>query len=219
MFKRADQNKNNYLETSEIPFMGQGLDSRDFEAMDRDHNGMVFEDEWIVYLRAAGRAGGRAAVADDFGGVGRPAHAVRRQPRRPAQRAELATALAAVAAWAAMITASSRRMKFPGRSWYISHRPDAVRFPPSPRYSRMKASSKPQPASDAPVWFQKMDRNQDGEVRCASFSGPFPSSATSNQRRRPARCSRGAGSPKVAARGTGSRNAAERTLEMTLDLG
>ena len=37
----------------------------------------------------------------------------------------------------------------------------------------MKASSKPQPASDAPIWFQKMDRNQDGEVSLREFLGPL----------------------------------------------
>ena len=40
-----------------------------------------------------------------------------------------------------------------------------------PRYARM-ADSK-QRASEGPVWFQKMDRNHDGEVSLREFLGPL----------------------------------------------
>ena len=65
LFKRADQNQNGYLEKSEIPYLGQGLGSVDFEAMDRDHNGMVFEDEWLAYLRLRDTFVGRPSFVDN----------------------------------------------------------------------------------------------------------------------------------------------------------
>ena len=99
MFKRADQNKNNYLETSEIPFLGQGLDSRDFEAMDRDHNGMVFEDEWIAYMRLRDAlAEGRLSLTISVESVD-PLTQFDANHDGRLNRAEFTAALAAVAAW------------------------------------------------------------------------------------------------------------------------
>ena len=46
----ADRNANGYLEPDEIGFAGQGLGTTEFAAMDRDHNGMVFEDEFLDFM-------------------------------------------------------------------------------------------------------------------------------------------------------------------------
>ncbi len=174
MFKRADQNKNNYLETSEIPFLGQGLDSRDFEAMDRDHNGMVFEDEWIAYLRLRDAlAEGRLSLTISVESVDPLTQFDANRDGR-LNRAEFAAALAAVAAWDrnhdGFVTPDEIPRTLLGTFHIGPTRSVSLR---GPRYSRMKASSKPQPASDAPVWFQRMDRNQDGEVSLREFLGPI----------------------------------------------
>ncbi len=174
MFKRADQNKNNYLETSEIPFMGQGLDSRDFEAMDRDHNGMVFEDEWIAYLRLRDAlAEGRLSLTISVESVD-PLTRFDANHDGRLNRAEFTAALAAVAAWDrnhdGFVTPDEIPRTLLGTFHIGPTRSVSLR---GPRYSRMKASSKPQPASDAPIWFQKMDRNQDGEVSLREFLGPL----------------------------------------------
>jgi Ca2+-binding EF-hand superfamily protein len=174
MFKRADQNKNNYLETSEIPFMGQGLESRDFEAMDRDHNGMVFEDEWIAYLRLRDAlAEGRLSLTISVESVD-PLTQFDANHDGRLNRAEFTAALAAVAAWDrnhdGFVTPDEIPRTLLG-TFHIG--PTRSVSPRGPRYSRMKASSKPQPTSDAPVWFQKMDRNQDGEVSLREFLGPL----------------------------------------------
>jgi Ca2+-binding EF-hand superfamily protein len=174
MFKRADQNKNNYLEASEIPFLGQGLESQDFEAMDRDHNGMVFEDEWIAYLRLRDAlAEGRLSLTISVESVD-PLTQFDANHDGRLNRAEVTAALAAVAAWDrnhdGFVTPDEIPRTLLGTFHIGPTRSVSLR---GPRYSRMKASSKPQPASEAPVWFQKMDRNQDGEVSLREFLGPI----------------------------------------------
>ncbi len=175
MFKRADQNKNGYLETSEVPFMGQGLEARDFEAMDRDHNGMVFEDEWIAYLRLRDAlAEGRISLTITVESVD-PLTQFDANHDGRLNRAEFTAALAAVAAWDrnhdGFVTPDEIPRTLVG-TFHVG--PKRAVAPRGPRYSRMKASAKSPPAaSEAPVWFQKMDRNQDGEVSLREFLGPI----------------------------------------------
>jgi Ca2+-binding EF-hand superfamily protein len=172
LFKRADQNNNNYLEASEIPYLGPGLGALDFEAMDRDHNGMVFEDEYIAYLRL------RDALADSRLALTMAVESIDPIAQFDANhdgrlnRAEFGRVLSAIAAWDVnhdgFVTPEEIPRTLIGTFHIGPQRGGSMR---RARYARM-ADSK-QPPSAGPVWFQKMDRNHDGEVSLREFLGPL----------------------------------------------
>jgi Ca2+-binding EF-hand superfamily protein len=175
LFKRADQNQNGYLEKSEIPSLGQGLGSVDFDAMDRDHNGMVLEDEWLAYLRLRDTfADGRLSLtmASEF--IDPIAEFDTNHDGR-LNRAEFGRVLAAIAAWDrnhdGFVTPDEVPKTLVGTFHIGPLRAVSAR---NPRYSRRKSPQSPQPApSEGPVWFQKMDRDHDGEVSLREFLGPI----------------------------------------------
>jgi Ca2+-binding EF-hand superfamily protein len=174
LFKRADQNQNGYLEKSEIPYLGQGLGSVDFEAMDRDHNGMVFEDEWLAYLRLRDTfSDGRLSLtmASEF--IDPIAEFDTNHDGR-LNRAEFGRLLAAIAAWDrnhdGFVTPDEVPKTLVGTFHLGPLRAAVAR---NPRYSRMKSPQPSQPPSEGPVWFQKMDRDHDGEVSLREFLGPL----------------------------------------------
>ncbi|HET6328200.1 MAG TPA: hypothetical protein VFG04_26185 [Planctomycetaceae bacterium] len=172
LFKRADQNNNNYLGTSEIPNLGPGLDSLDFAAMDRDHNGMVFEDEYIAYMRL------RDALSDSRLALSIAVESIDPIGQFDANhdgrlnRSEFGRLLAAIAAWDVnhdgFITPEEIPRTLIGTFQMGDQRGPSMR---RSRYSRM-AEPKPAPA-EGPIWFQKMDRNHDGEVSLREFLGPI----------------------------------------------
>lgn len=172
LFKRADQNNNNYLETSEIPNLGPGLGSLDFAAMDRDHNGMVFEDEYIAYLRLRDAlTESRLALTIDVESID-PLGQFDANHDGRLNRTEFGRLLSTIAAWDVnhdgFVTPQEIPRKLIGTFHIGDQRNGAIR---RSRYVRM-ADSK-QPASEGPVWFQKMDRNHDGEVSLREFLGPI----------------------------------------------
>ncbi|HEV3303609.1 MAG TPA: hypothetical protein VG055_28415 [Planctomycetaceae bacterium] len=174
LFKRADQNQNGYLEKSEIPYLGQGLGSVDFEAMDRDHNGMVFEDEWLAYLRLRDTfADGRlsSTLASEFLD---PIAEFDANHDGRLNRAEFGRLLATIAAWDrnhdGFITPDEVPKTLVG-TFHIG--PQRAAQARNRRYSRMKSPQPAQPPSEGPVWFQKMDRDHDGEVSLREFLGPL----------------------------------------------
>jgi Ca2+-binding EF-hand superfamily protein len=173
MFRRADQNKKGYLEASEIANLGPGLEAVDFKAMDRDHNGMVFEDEWIAYLRLRDvLAEGRLSLTISVESID-PLTQFDANHDGRLNRAELARALAAIATWDhnhdGFVTPDEVPRTLVGTFHVGPQRATASR---RPRYGPMKTQSQP-PPSPGPVWFQKMDRDHDGEVSLREFLGPL----------------------------------------------
>ncbi len=172
LFKRADQNNNKYLETSEIPNLGTGLGSVDFAAMDRDHNGMVFEDEFISYMRL------RDALSDS-----RLALSIAVESIDPIgqfdvnhdgrlNRTEFGRLLAAIAAWDVNHDGFITPEEIPRTLIGTFQMGDQAG--PSMRHSRYGRMAEPKPVpSEGPIWFQKMDRNHDGEVSLREFLGPI----------------------------------------------
>jgi Ca2+-binding EF-hand superfamily protein len=172
LFKRADQNNNNYLEASEIPYLGPGLGSLDFAAMDRDHNGMVFEDEYIAYFRLRDAlADGRLALTINVESIDPIAQFDTNHDGR-LNRAEFTHVLEAIAKWDrnhdGFVTPEEIPRTLIGTFHMGPQRNTSMR---RSRYPRM-ADSKQAP-SEGPVWFQKMDRNHDGEVSLREFLGPL----------------------------------------------
>jgi Ca2+-binding EF-hand superfamily protein len=174
LFKRADQNQNGYLEKSEIPVVGLGLDATDFDAMDRDHNGMVFEDEWLAYLRLRDTfTDGRLSltVASEFLD---PIAQFDANHDGRLNRAEFRRLLSAIAGWDhnhdGFVTPDEVPKTLVGTFHIGPFRTTAAR---NPRSSRMKAAQTSQPVGEGPIWFQKMDRDHDGEVSLREFLGPI----------------------------------------------
>lgn len=175
MFRRADRNKKGYLEASEIANLGPvpGLESVDFKAMDRDHNGMVFEDEWIAYLRLRDAlAEGRLSLTISVESID-PLTQFDANHDGRLNRAELARVLTAIATWDrnhdGFVTPDEVPRTLVGTFHVGPQRSTTAR---RPRYGRMKTQSQP-PPSAGPVWFQKMDRDHDGEVSLREFLGPL----------------------------------------------
>jgi Ca2+-binding EF-hand superfamily protein len=172
-FKRADQNNNGYLEKFEISALGQGLEPVDFEAMDRDHNGMVFEEEWLTYMRLRDAlAEGRLSLSLASESIDPLAEFDANHDGR-LNRSELGRALAVIAAWDRNHDGFVTRDEVPTTLVGTFHsgpaRSASMRRANYPRMAR----SQPSPAAVGPVWFQKMDRNHDGEVSLREFLGPL----------------------------------------------
>jgi Ca2+-binding EF-hand superfamily protein len=172
-FKRADQNNNGYLERFEISTLGQGLEPADFEAMDRDHNGMVFEEEWLTYMRLRDALGeGRLSLSLASESID-PIGEFDANHDGRLNRGELGHALGMIAAWDRNHDGFVTRDEVPTTLVGTFHsgppRPVSMRRPNYPRMAR----SQPSAPAVGPVWFQKMDRNHDGEVSLREFLGPL----------------------------------------------
>jgi Ca2+-binding EF-hand superfamily protein len=171
IFKRADRDNNDYLDASEFTMTNLGLGSDEFKAIDVDHNGMIFEDEWLAFmtlyeivsdnrvtLTVAATATDPIAQFDS-NGDGRLTHG------------EWVRALATIRSWDANhdgeISPDEVPRQFVGTFHLGTLRPTANR----------RAMNKMSPVtarpSSAPAWFQKMDRNRDGEVSFREFLGPL----------------------------------------------
>jgi Ca2+-binding EF-hand superfamily protein len=170
IFKRADGDGNDYLDANEFAATNIGLGPDEFKAIDADHNGMIFEKEWLSFMtlyqivsdnRITLSIGTKATdpfTQFDTNGDGRLTHG------------EWLRAMAAVRKWDANhdgeITPDELPRPLVGTFHLGTMRPASNSAP-------MYESKKPAAATDSPAWFQKMDRNQDGEVSLREFLGPL----------------------------------------------
>ena len=174
LFKRADQNNNNYLEASEIPYLGPGLGSLDFAAMDRDHNGMVFEDEYIDYFRLRDAlADGRLALTINVESIDPIAQFDTNHDGR-LNRAEFNRVLEAIAKWDrnhdGFVTPEEIPRTLIG-TFHMGPQRNSSMLPPAIRsHGRLETSAERKDRSG----FKKWIGITTAKFRCASFSARYP---------------------------------------------
>jgi Ca2+-binding EF-hand superfamily protein len=174
LFKRADRDNNDYLDASEFAGTNLGLGPDEFKAIDRDHNGMIFEEEWVAFmtvyqivadhrvtLTIAGAATDPIAQFDS-NGDGRLTHN------------EWVRALATIRSWDTNHDGEISPDEIPRRfvgTFHLGTLSPAGNQSMAPM--RGMTSPPAAAAGSAPAWFQKMDRNRDGEVSLREFLGPI----------------------------------------------
>ena len=174
VFKRADRDSNDYLDANEFATTNIGLGPEDFKAIDADHNGMIFENEWLAFMavyqiatdnRVTLTLGAKATdpfAQFDANGDGRLTHG------------EWLRAMAAVRAWDINHDGEISPDELPRHFIGTFHLGTLTPAPGAPMMNDMNQTTAPiTPASSAPAWFQKMDRNRDGEVSLREFLGPL----------------------------------------------
>ena len=172
IFKRADGDGNDYLDAKEFAATNIGLGPDDFKAIDADHNGMIFENEWLSFMSlyqivtdnrvtlSIGITATDPFAKFDTNGDGRLTHG------------EWLRAMAAVRKWDANHDGEITPDELPHPLVGTFHLGTMHSAPNSaPMYESKKSAAAPAP--DAPAWFQKMDRNRDGEVSLREFLGPL----------------------------------------------
>jgi Ca2+-binding EF-hand superfamily protein len=167
-FKQADRNNNGYLETDEIRFAGLGPE--DFSAMDRDHNGMVFEPEWMAFMQLrASLIESRVALSLSSTSTD-PVEQFDTNRDGRLSHVEFAHALEAIKAWDVNHDERIAPSEIPHHyygTFRVGSGGDNVNRAVGSRNGQTGIDSK-----GAPVWFQKMDRNRDGQVSLREFLGP-----------------------------------------------
>lgn len=171
-FFRSDTDKNQYLDRNE--FTGLELSGAQFEMVDRDRDDKVVMDEVTEYVNrqaALTRNQARLTVAKD----GKSLFEILdvNIDRRLGPR-EFDTASTQLAEWdrngdgRLALTEIPNKYKLTfsvGRSLVFSQ---AVAAP-----NRPMQAQRPPADTSAPLWFQKMDRNRDGDVSKREFLGPL----------------------------------------------
>jgi Ca2+-binding EF-hand superfamily protein len=170
VFKRADGDGNEYLDANEFAGTNLGLGPDDFKAIDADHNGMIFENEWVSFMtiyqivtdnRITLTVGMRATdpfAQFDANGDGRLTHG------------EWLLAMAAVRKWDANHDGEITPDELPRHLVGTFH---LGTMSPAANSPSMYEPKKPATTDSSPAWFQKMDRNHDGEVSLREFLGPL----------------------------------------------
>jgi len=174
-FKRADRDNNDYLDENEIRFTQAGVTEAEFRAMDRDHNGMVFEGEWIAYMTLRDTlVDNRITLAVTATSTDPITQFDTNNDGRLSHR-EFVQALATIQTWDVDHDQRISPDEIP-RHFYGTFRIGTA----APRNGARGGGammytngSAPVVAKDAPAWFQKMDRNRDGEVSFREFLGPL----------------------------------------------
>jgi Ca2+-binding EF-hand superfamily protein len=175
-FKRADADGNQYLDANEFAMTNMGLGPDDFKAIDADHNGMIFEKEWLAYMtlyqivtdnRITLTIGTKATdpfAQFDTNGDGRLTHG------------EWLRAMEAVRKWDINHDGEITPDELPRRlvgTFHLGIMRAATNSPAMYERKKPAAPADSSPADSSPAWFQKMDRNRDGEVSLREFLGPI----------------------------------------------
>jgi Ca2+-binding EF-hand superfamily protein len=163
---------NGYLVPRELGGTELGLSPQDFGAIDRDHNQMIFENEWLAFMELYDTLAEHrvtltlTAAADD------PVTPFDSNHDGRLSRGELARALATIRSWDVNGDGQISPEEVPQRFEGLFHL-GALGSPAKAEMMPGMRRSEPPPASDAPAWFQRMDRNRDGEVSFREFLGPI----------------------------------------------
>jgi Ca2+-binding EF-hand superfamily protein len=170
MFKRADVDKNKYLDLSEIQRLGIPVSPKDFEAMDVDHNGMVVEVEWTTFMQLRETIGNSKVTIGLTAGGNDLVQAFDVNKDGRLSRAELVLALKTIQTWDVNRDERISEDEIPQRFTATIRigqpsRRRAAAYPPGPKVAT--------PKPGLPTWFQHMDRNQDGQVSFREFLGPL----------------------------------------------
>jgi Ca2+-binding EF-hand superfamily protein len=171
LFKQADRDNSGYLDAGELATTNLGLGPDDFKAIDADHNGMLFEGEWLAFMAmyeivaenrvtlTIGATSNELLTQFDANGDGRLTHG------------EWVRALATIQSWDANHDGEISAEEVPHR--YVGTFHLGTLRPAANGRSMKDSKLSTTPANSAPPWFQKMDRNRDGEVSLREFLGPL----------------------------------------------
>jgi len=171
LFKRADRDNNDYLDVDELASTGLGLGPDEFKAIDRDHNKMIFEDEWLAFMELHDILAAHRITLTVAAPATDPVSLFDSNGDGRLSRGELTRALATIRSWDAnhdgQISPNEIPQRFEG-TFHLGTLRNAVN-----RRTMREMRPRAAPPSTAPAWFQKMDRNRDGEVSLREFLGPL----------------------------------------------
>ncbi|MFN0051802.1 MAG: hypothetical protein ACKV0T_06405, partial [Planctomycetales bacterium] len=170
-FQAADGDNNKYLDKKES--QRYFLFNQTFDAMDADDDGKLFEDEVLAYV-ARREAAAQARTLMNVSDTGRNLFEVLDANRDGRlSRRELLTAPARYQAWDADRDGSLSEEEIPNH-FQISFGPGQPEIPGLPMMSFLSAPPRgfgPPGPLTGPAWFQKMDKNHDGDVTRREFLG------------------------------------------------
>jgi len=171
LFKRADQDNNDYLDANELASTALGLGPEEFKAIDRDHNKMVFEDEWLAFMELHDILAEHRIMLTVSSPATDPVTKFDSNGDGRLSRGELARALATIRSWDTNHDGQISAEEIPQHFDGTFHLGSLLKAAPRRVMGEMRPPTAP--PSAGPVWFQKMDRNRDGEVSLREFLGPL----------------------------------------------
>ncbi|MBT4866332.1 MAG: hypothetical protein HON53_14605 [Planctomycetaceae bacterium] len=171
-FAAADTDNNAYLEKKEVE--RNGFFRNTFALMDRDGDGKVFEEEVLAFAKRISAAASSGTVLN-VSNAGRNLFEILDLNRdRRLGRRELTAAVERMELWDADGDKHVAESELPthfrltlgrtqvGGVGVIRASPNGVSYPTTSAASN----------GGRPLWFQKMDRNQDGDISRREFVGP-----------------------------------------------
>ncbi len=181
-FKSADTDNNAYLEVKEVERNFYFRNT--FQLMDRDSDGKVFQEEMLAFINQISAAA-RSRTVLEIGNAGRNLFEILDLNRdRRLGRRELTEAVARMELWDADSDKHVTEAELPthfrltlGRTQpgvFAAAQPPPSRRPAVAQPSPVAAGYAPRVTSGSavqPLWFQKMYRNQDGDVSRREFIG------------------------------------------------
>lgn len=173
-FSVADRNGNKYLEAAEFP--GLDLPGREFDDVDFDANGEITRDEFDAFIEQEmylSQLQVTATVENDIGSLFEQLDTDQDRRLCPRELRADADAAATVAADVAESTLGPNRGKHTLVFAQGVPRLSSQQIKNERGVGRRSAGRQPVIAAptEGPLWFRRMDRNQDGDVSWAEFLG------------------------------------------------